>query len=241
MASARTAAPCEVCGQRVAHHGRKRAFVVSYTVKNTPRLVHQSCRSMWLEQRATISALWPELRPEVLSKLPPWQQQKIKDYQTTFGGDMSRGPRREHFVYAPQINDAVRAALARGERRKGFIKKLYAALQKDLPELMPTTAESGDYTDFYQLVTQAENQLRWERDRTPPTAVVASPPAPAPGSETETPSPPAVPSLDSNDLPAMAETARGLVNLALARRDRESLEFALEALAHLLKSSKPTS
>lgn len=69
MGSFKTAAPCEVCGTRVAHHGTSRGFIVGYTIKGVQRLVHNRCRSAWLHQRAQIIGKWSELRPEVLRTL----------------------------------------------------------------------------------------------------------------------------------------------------------------------------
>lgn len=78
MGAYKTAAPCEVCGTRVAHLGSTAGFIVGHTPKGVVRIVHNSCRTAWNSRRATIVSGWIELRSDVFPTLSKRLQHRIK-------------------------------------------------------------------------------------------------------------------------------------------------------------------
>lgn len=84
MGFIKTAAPCEVCGTRVAHHGAESGFIVGYTIKGIQRLVHNRCRSEWLLRRLAIIRKWKELQPHVFRTLNRSLQGRIEQFRKQY-------------------------------------------------------------------------------------------------------------------------------------------------------------
>lgn len=227
MGSYKTAAPCVVCGLRCKHGGSDKGFVVGYTTKAIPRLVHERCRHEWRERKDEIMATWSELRPEVLASLPVRLRFRIERCrQQQREEPMSRVRSQEPFNFPPEVREWLKERLVVQDRHRGNIKDWFLELQQDHPTWMPKVYNAPDYSDFRTIIIEVET---WIRQHTPPPVPLVAP----------TPPPNPIPVVDGDDLPAMAQAAHAMIDTALARRDREAVEFALEALAaHLFTSTK---
>lgn len=236
MGSYKTAAPCEVCGFRLSHSGSNKGFLVGYTAKAIPRLVHESCRAKWIEHKDSIMASWLELRPKVLATLHPTLRHRIERcLAASRGATMSRPRSHEPFAFPPALSEWLKKPLSKEARRKGDIKNWFSHLQREHPTWMPKTHTNSDYQDFYRLVVEIEREVQWRRGLpVPPTP--ASPETPVPASASSTPA-----ADDGDDLTVMGRAAHALIDLAMKRRDREAVQLALEAMAHLLKPPAPSS
>lgn len=149
---------------------------------------------------------------------------------------MPRMRSTEPFQFPPELTNWIVERLKKDRRRRGDLKKWLRFLRSEHPSWVPPEnrhskpQEQANYNDFRNVVARIETQ---EKHRLlAPIPSVPPPPA-------EAPTPPTPTAVGGEDLPAMAQAAQAMITLALARGDREALQFALEALAaHLLPAKK---
>lgn len=258
MKNGKSAAPCEVCGERAKHAGSDRGFVVGYTTKRTPRLVHSYCRRKWFEQGRNIMSNWNELRPEVFRTLPKSLQASIRHYQTIFEGEhMPRRRSPDAFQPSPELINWVRERMLKIPIGKQVpYLQLLSTLAAEHPEWVTHNGQVIAQHVFYSHFSKVRVQTDTERTMLPSISRMPIPPAfppltgpPAPSESAEPPKqePPAQPhsvNLPTEpaaaDLAAMAQVAHALIDLALARHDRVALQDALEMLMPQLQKQKTT-
>lgn len=230
MSKPKSAIVCEVCTQRVAHHGLEAGFIVGCRATGVKRLVHDRCKSKWDEQREEIMSGWRELCPDVRSTLPQHIQNRITHYLQAQGDPMPRGNRRA-MVFPSQVAMIIRQRINAGDTRKGAIKRCLVDLQRDAPHLIP---DGTVYTDFHKLWNRIYNEeleaKRLDDARREALAAVPTPP-PVPQSppdavvdESSAPQIPVMPTHTTNvELEAMGDVAHALIKLAVVKQKRESL------------------